>query len=128
AISYLIEEYGFAKRLLNTNRSLALLLMTEVDVSIITKIPRDYFHLKPKADIALIVLKRKSIKMSYTDRKTYKNSVLTSVNTKYNILFTKKQFNKDLKYAKINDLRNIEFNQFQSIFNSYKLFNNLTNV
>src|SRR5699024_12205149 len=65
AISYLIVKYGFAKRLLNTNRSLALLLMTEVDVSIITKIPRDYFHPKPKVDSALIVLKRKLIKMSY---------------------------------------------------------------
>src|SRR5699024_11248391 len=32
--SYLIVEYGFAKRLLNTKRSLALLLMAEVDISI----------------------------------------------------------------------------------------------
>src|SRR5699024_11344755 len=29
--SYLIVEYGFAKRLLNTKRSLALLLMAEVE-------------------------------------------------------------------------------------------------
>lgn len=128
AISYLIVEYGFAKRLLNTNRSLALLLMTEVDVSIITKIPRDYFHPKPKVDSALIVLKRKSIKMSSKERKIYKYFVMKWVNKEYNKLFTKNQFNKALKYAKINDLRNIEFNQFQSIFNSYKLFNNLTNV
>lgn len=53
-ISYLIVEYGFAKRLLNTNRSLALLLMTEVDITILTKIPRDYFHPKPKVDSTLI--------------------------------------------------------------------------
>src|SRR5699024_11423866 len=33
--SYLIVEYGFAKRLLNTKRSLALLLMAEVDISIL---------------------------------------------------------------------------------------------
>lgn len=33
-ISYLIVEYGFAKSLLDTNRSLALLLMAEVDISI----------------------------------------------------------------------------------------------
>src|SRR5699024_7062375 len=35
--SYLIVEYGFAKRLLNTKRSLALLLMAEVDISILSK-------------------------------------------------------------------------------------------
>src|SRR5699024_1291689 len=34
--SYLIVEYGFAKRLLNTKRSLALLLMAEVDISILS--------------------------------------------------------------------------------------------
>ncbi|HDJ6744000.1 TPA: 23S rRNA (adenine(2058)-N(6))-methyltransferase Erm(B), partial [Staphylococcus aureus] len=56
--SYLIVEYGFAKRLLNTNRSLALFLMTEVDISILSKIPREYFHPKPRVNSSLIVLKR----------------------------------------------------------------------
>src|SRR5699024_12746222 len=37
--SYLIVEYGFAKRLLNTKRSLALLLMAEVDISILSMVP-----------------------------------------------------------------------------------------
>src|SRR5699024_182138 len=46
--SYLIVEYGFAKRLLNTKRSLALLLMAEVDISILSMVPREYFHPKPK--------------------------------------------------------------------------------
>src|SRR5699024_11417977 len=34
--SYLIVEYGFAISLLNTKRSLALLLMAEVDISILS--------------------------------------------------------------------------------------------
>src|SRR5699024_9879517 len=34
--SYLIVKYGFAKGLLNTKRSLALLLMAEVDISILS--------------------------------------------------------------------------------------------
>src|SRR5699024_11746684 len=57
-VSYLIVEEGFAKRLLNTNRSLALLLMTEVDISILSKIPKEYFHPKPKINSSLIMLKR----------------------------------------------------------------------
>ena len=70
-ISYLIVEYGFAKMLLDTNRSLALLLMAEVDISILAKIPRYYFHPKPKVDSALIVLKRKPAKMAFKERKKY---------------------------------------------------------
>lgn len=124
-ISYLIVEYGFAKRLLNTNRSLALLLMTEVDISILAKIPRNYFHPKPKVDSALIMLKRKSTKMSSRERKIYKYFVMKWVNREYKKLFTKNQFNKALKHAGINDLRNVDFNQLQSLFNSYKLFNHL---
>ena len=124
-ISYLIVEYGFAKRLLNTNRSLALLLMTEVDISILTKISKDYFHPKPKVDSVLIVLKRKSKKMAPKEKKIYKYFVMKWVNKEYNRLFTKNQFNKALKHAGINDLRNVGFEQLQSLFNSYKLFNNL---
>ncbi|MEI3605426.1 23S ribosomal RNA methyltransferase Erm [Pseudogracilibacillus sp. SE30717A] len=124
-ISYLIVEFGFAKRLLNTNRSLALLLMSEVDISILAKIPRNYFHPKPKVDSALIMLKRKSTKMSSRERKIYKYFVMKWVNKEYKKLFTKNQFNKALKHAGINDLRNVDFNQFQSLFNSYKLFNHL---
>src|SRR5699024_11647275 len=52
--SYLIVEYGFAKRLLNTKRSLALLLMAEVDISILSMVPREYFHPKPKVNSSLI--------------------------------------------------------------------------
>ena len=36
---------------------LALLLMTEVDISILSKIPKEYFHPKPKINSSLIMLK-----------------------------------------------------------------------
>ncbi|MCH3471809.1 23S rRNA (adenine(2058)-N(6))-methyltransferase Erm(B), partial [Enterococcus faecium] len=38
-------------------------------------------------------------------------------------LFSKNQFYQALKYARIDDLNNISFEQFLSLFNSYKLFN-----
>lgn len=123
AVSYLIVEDGFAKRLLNTNRSLALHLMTEVDISILAKIPRGHFHPKPKVDSVLIMLKRKSTKMSSKERKLYEYFVMKWVNKEYKKLFTKNQFNKALKHAGINDIKNVEFDQFLSLFNSYKLFN-----
>ena len=122
-ISYLIVEYGFAKRLLDTNRSLALLLMAEVDISILAKIPRYYFHPKPKVDSALIVLKRKPAKMAFKERKKYETFVMKWVNKEYEKLFTKNQFNKALKHARIYDINNISFEQFVSLFNSYKIFN-----
>lgn len=55
--SYLIVEYGFAKRLLDIKRALALLLMTEVDISILRMVPREYFHPQPKVNSSLILLK-----------------------------------------------------------------------
>ena len=114
-------EYGFAKSLLDTNRSLALLLMAEVDISILAKIPRYYFHPKPKVDSALIVLKRKPAKMER--EKKYETFVMKWVNKEYEKLFTKNQFNKALKHARIYDINNISFEQFVSLFNSYKIFN-----
>ncbi len=120
-ISYLIVEYGFAKMLLDTNRSLALLLMAEVDISILAKIPRYYFHPKPKVDSALIVLKRKPAKMAFKERKKYETFVMKWVNKEYEKLFTKNQFNKALKHARIYDINNISFEQFVSLFNSYKI-------
>lgn len=123
--SYLIVEYGFAKRLLNTNRSLALLLMVEVDIEIIAKIPRHYFHPKPSVDSALIVLKRNDIKMSTKEKTLYRYFVKKWVNQEYRKLFTKKQFYRAIKHAKIKDLRKIDFDQFLTLFQSYKLFNNI---
>lgn len=120
--SYLIVEYGFAKRLLDTKRSLALLLMAEVDISILAKVPRHYFHPKPKVDSSLILLKRKAIRMSCKEKEIYKYFVMKWVNKEYGKLFTKNQFKKALKYAKIDDLNNISYEQFLSLFKSYKLF------
>ncbi|MYL43618.1 23S ribosomal RNA methyltransferase Erm [Virgibacillus salexigens] len=122
-VSYLIVEDGFAKRLLNTNRSLALLLMTKVDISILSMIPREYFHPKPNINSSLIVLKRHPSKISSKDRKKYNYFVRLWVNKEYRKPFTKNQFNQALKYAKIKDLNNINFEQFLSLFNSYKKFN-----
>lgn len=122
-VSYLIVEYGFAKRLLNTNRALALLLMTEVDISILNMIPGEYFHPKPKVSSSLIILKRHQSNISFKDRQKYEYFVMKWVNKEYEKLFTKNQFNKALKHAKINDLKNVNFKQFLSLFNSYKLFN-----
>ena len=123
AISYFIVEYGFAKRLLNTNRSLALLLMAEVDMAILKMIPKEYFHPKPKVNSALIVLNRRPPKIAAKDRGKYKYFVMKWVNKEYRKLFTKNQFHQALKHAKINNINNIRFEQFLSLFNSYKLFN-----
>ncbi|MDH8717033.1 rRNA adenine N-6-methyltransferase family protein, partial [Staphylococcus epidermidis] len=68
---YLIVEYGFAKRLLNTKRSLALLLMAEVDISILSMVPREYFHPKPKVNSSLIRLNRKKSRISHKDKQKY---------------------------------------------------------
>src|SRR5699024_12331964 len=54
--SYLIVEYGFDKGLLNTKRSLALLLMADVDISILSMFLRDYFNRKPKVNISISIL------------------------------------------------------------------------
>ena len=45
------------------------------------------------------------------------------VNKEDEKLFTKNQFNKALKHARIYDINNISFEQFVSLFNSYKIFN-----
>jgi len=82
-VSYLIVEYGFAKRLLNTNRALALMLMAEVDISILSKVPSHYFHPKPRADSVLIELKRKAGKMPLKERKDYESFVMKWVNKEY---------------------------------------------
>ena len=42
------------------------------------------------------------------------------VNKEYIKLFSKNQFYQALKYARIDDLNNISFEQFLSLFNSYK--------
>src|SRR5699024_11927794 len=56
--SYLIVENGFDKRLLNTKCSLALLLMSAVDLSILRMVPREYLHPQPKENSSLIRVNR----------------------------------------------------------------------
>src|SRR5699024_12588021 len=72
--SYIIVEYGIAKRILNTKRSLALLLMAEVDISILSIVPREYFHPKPKVNSSLIRLNRTKTRKPKKDKQN-KNSV-----------------------------------------------------
>src|SRR5699024_1007015 len=121
--SYLIVEYGFAKRLLNTKRSLALLLMAEVDISILSMVPREYFHPKPKVNSSLIRLNRKKSRISYKEKQMYKCFLMKCGNKAYKIICTKNQLNGSLKHAGIDVLNNSSFEEFLALFNSYKLFN-----
>src|SRR5699024_6986025 len=121
--SYLIVEYEVAKRFLNTKRSLALLLMAEVDIAILSMVAREYFNPKPNVNSSVNRLTRKISRISHKDRETYNYFVMKWVNKEYQKIFTKNQFNKSLKHAGIDDLNNISFEQFLSLFNSYKLFN-----
>src|SRR5699024_5288625 len=121
--SYLIVEYGFDKRLLNTTRSVALQLIEEVDITILNIVTRKYFHTKTKVNSSIIRLNRKKSRISYEDKQKYNYFVMKWVNKEYKKIFTKNQFNKSLKHAGIDDLNNISFEQFLSLFNSYKLFN-----
>src|SRR5699024_707873 len=121
--SYLIVEKGFAKRLQNTKRALGLLLMIEMDIKILTKVPRTYFHRRPSVDSVLIVLERRKPLILKKDYKRYQSFVYKWVNKKYRTHFTKNQFRQALKHAKIDNLNKINFELFISLFNSYKLFN-----
>ena len=120
--SYLIVEWGFAKRLQNTQRALGLLLMVEMDVKILKKVPREYFHPKPSVDSVLIVLERHRPLILKEDYKKYQSFVYKLVNMEYHVLFTKNQLRQALKHANVNNLDKLSNEQFLSIFNSYKLF------
>lgn len=121
--SYLIVEEGFAKRLKNLQRSLGLQLMVEMNIKILTKVPRTHFHPQPKVDSVLIMLERHEPLISKKDYQKYQSFVYKWINKKYNDLFTKNQFRQALKYAKVMDHNDLSKEQFISIFNSYKLFN-----
>src|SRR5699024_11482882 len=75
--------------ILNTKRSLALLLMAEVDISILSMVPREYFHPKPKVNSSLIRLNRKKSRISYKDKQKYNYFVMKWVNKEYKKTFTK---------------------------------------
>lgn len=121
--SYLIVEKGFSKRIQNLQRALGLLLRVEMDIKVLTKVPRTYFHPKPRVDAALIVLERHEPLILKKDYKRYQWFVYRWINKEYHALFTKNQFKQALRHAKIYDLNNVNFKQFLSLFNSYKLFN-----
>ncbi|MCB5936352.1 23S rRNA (adenine(2058)-N(6))-methyltransferase Erm(A) [Caldibacillus thermoamylovorans] len=120
--SYLIVEKGFAKRLQNLQRALGLLLMVEMNVNILKKVPRAYFHPKPSVDSVLILLERHEPLILKKDYKKYQIFVYRWVNKEYHILFTKNQFRQALKHANVTTLNKLSKEQFISIFNSYKLF------
>ncbi|WP_018930853.1 23S rRNA (adenine(2058)-N(6))-methyltransferase Erm(A) [Gracilibacillus lacisalsi] len=120
--SYLLVEEGFAKRLQNTQRALGLLLMVEIDIKILKKVPREYFHPKPSVDSVLIVLERHKPLILKKDYKKYQSFVYKWVNREYHLLFTKNQFRQALKHANVTNFNKISKEQFISIFNSYKLF------
>lgn len=123
-VSYLIVEKGFSKRLLNNKRTLALLLLPTVNIEILKSIPNFYFHPKPNVTAVLIKIERIETKISRKDWKLYENFVRKWVNKEYYSLFTKNQFNKAMKHAKVTSLESLTAEQIISIFNSYKLFRN----
>src|SRR5699024_859486 len=88
-------------------------------------VPREYFHPKPKVNSSLIRLNRKKSRISYKDKQKYNYFVMKWVNKEYKKIFTKNQYNKSLKHTGIDDLKNISFEQFLSLLNSYKLFNKI---
>src|SRR5699024_12423350 len=104
-------------------RTFALLRKAEVDITILSMVPRKYIHPKTKVNSSLIRLNRKKSRIKYKDKHKYNYFVMKWVNKEYKKIFTKNQFNKSLKHAGIDDLNNISFEQFLSLFNIYKLFN-----
>src|SRR5699024_12034907 len=96
--------------------------MAEVDISILSMVPREYFHPKPKVNSSLIRLNRKKSRISYKDKQKYNYFVMKWVNKEYKKIFTKNQFNKYLKNAGINDLKNISFEKLFYLFNIFILF------
>src|SRR5699024_11945337 len=99
--------------------SLALLLMAEVDISILSMVPREYFHPKPKVNSSLIRLNRKKSRISYKDKQKYNYFVMKWVNKEYKKKFTKNKFNKTLKHAEITELNNYIFLIFITLFIIY---------
>ncbi|MCJ1762476.1 23S ribosomal RNA methyltransferase Erm [Mammaliicoccus sciuri] len=121
--TYLIVELGFAKRIMDKNRALGLLILAQIDIHILKTIPNYYFHPKPRVESALILLKRHKPLVFKNEERLYRFFVYKWVNKEYNRLFTKNQFNKALKHARVQDINDISKEQIISIFQSYKLFN-----
>ncbi|WP_312594614.1 rRNA adenine N-6-methyltransferase family protein, partial [Staphylococcus aureus] len=88
-------------------RSLELFLMAEVDIYILSMVPIEYFHPKPKVNSSLIRLNIKKSRISHKDKQKTNYIDMTWVNKEYKKRFTKMQFNNSLKPAGIDDLNNI---------------------
>ena len=65
--------------------------MVEMDIKILKKVPREYFHPKPSVDSVLIVLERHRPLILKEDYKKYQSFVYKWVNMEYHVLFTKNQ-------------------------------------
>ena len=87
------------------------------------KLPAECFQPKPKVNSALIKLTRHTTDVPDKYWKLYTYFVSKWVNREYRQLFTKNQFHQAMKYAKVNDLSTVTYEQVLSIFNSYLLFN-----
>ncbi|MBG9979710.1 23S ribosomal RNA methyltransferase Erm [Facklamia sp. DSM 111018] len=120
---FLVVEYGFYKRLQDTNRTLGLLLQTQVDIQKLLNISANNFHPKPKVNSVLIQLKRHPSDIEKKHWQKYKYFVSKWVNHEYRNLFTKNQLRQAKKHAKIDDFNDLKYEQIISMFNSYLLFN-----
>lgn len=121
---FLIVEKGFAKRLVDHQRALGLLIYPEVDVKVMKSLPQECFHPKPKVDSVLIRLKRKEYGLHSIDQELYQRFVYKLVNKEYRKLFTKQQFKQALKHAQVTNIHRLSGDQVLSMFHSYKLFKN----
>ena len=61
--------------------------------------------------------------MTSRDRQIYEDFVYSWVNKDYRKLFTKNQIRRVKQNVKINDFSQVTLEQFDSIFESYQLFN-----
>ncbi|WP_313956358.1 rRNA adenine N-6-methyltransferase family protein, partial [Staphylococcus epidermidis] len=98
--------------------SFALFLIAQVHISILSIVPTEYFHPKPKLNSSLITLNTKKSTISHKHKHNYNYFLIKSLNKQYNKIFTKNQFNNSLKHPPIDHLNNITFQQFLSLFNT----------
>lgn len=118
----LIVEYGFALRLMDTSRLLGALLLPEVEVHILKKIPNYYFHPKPNVQCALVRWVRRSNRFSKKEIEEYKKFIEAWISGNIHLIFTKNQLRRSLAKAGITTEKQINYSQALSFFKSYRLF------
>lgn len=119
----LIVEIGFAKRLTDLNKKLGLMLLPNYEVSIISKIPRGWFHPMPSVDACLVFLKKVENPFSKNEINRYYCFIEKWSKKEFSRLFTKNQLNQALKHSGIKN-NQISRQNIISIYKSYLLFNN----